>query len=45
MRERLGVVDEQIMLALQEGPQGLLDLSRLTEIKYVTLRQRLAKLK
>lgn len=44
MRERLDVVDEHIMLALQEKPQMLGDLSGLTELRYVTLRQRLAKL-
>lgn len=44
MRERLDVVDEQIMLSLQEGPQGLLALSKIVPIKYYTLRQRFAKL-
>jgi len=44
MRETVDVMDENILLALREEPQGLKSLSALASINYNTLRQRIAKL-
>jgi len=44
MRETVDVMDENILLALREEPQGLKSLSALAIINYNTLRQRIAKL-
>ena len=44
MRETVDVMDENIILALREGPQGLKSLSSLAGINYNTLRQRIGKL-
>ena len=44
MHEKIDVVDENIILALRGGPQGLKGLSSLADINYNTLRQRMGKL-
>jgi len=44
MRQTVDVMDENIILALREGPQGLKSLSSLAGINYNTLRQRIGKL-
>ena len=44
MREKVDVMDENILLVLKEGPQGLKRLSALAGINYNTLRQRMSKL-
>ena len=44
MRETVDVTDNNILLALREGPQGLKSLSTLADINYNTLRQRIDKL-
>ena len=44
MHEKVDVMDENILLILKEGPQGLKRLSPLADINYNTLRQRMGKL-
>lgn len=44
MREIVDVMDENILLTLREGPQGLKSLSDIASINYNTLRQRMGKL-
>ena len=44
MRETVDVMDENILLTLREGSQGLKSLSDLAGINYNTLRQRMGKL-
>ncbi len=44
MRETVDVTDENILLALREGSQGLKSLSELASVNYNTLRQRIDKL-
>jgi len=44
MREIVDVMDENILLTLREGSQGLKSLSALADINYNTLRQRMGKL-
>jgi len=44
MRETVDVMDENILLTLSEGSQGLKSLSALASINYNTLRQRIGKL-
>ncbi len=44
MRETVDVMDENILLTLREGSQGLKSLSALAGINYNTLRQRMGKL-
>ena len=45
MRETVDVMDENILLTLREGSQGLKSLSDLASINYNTLRQRMGKLR
>jgi hypothetical protein len=44
MNIKLDAVDEQILLAMREGPRGLQSLATLSSINYNTLRQRIDKL-
>ena len=44
MNIKVDAMDEHLLLALREGPQGLQSLTALAVINYNTLRQRIGKL-
>ena len=44
MNIKVDAMDEHLLLALKEGPQGLQSLTDLASINYNTLRQRIDKL-